>query len=36
VQPGSIVFVAAGVSHRFHSIASRLSVLVVFVPPETR
>jgi mannose-6-phosphate isomerase-like protein (cupin superfamily) len=36
VQPGSIVFVAAGVAHRFHSIAAKLSVLVVFAPPETR
>ncbi len=35
VQPGSLVFVAAGVAHHFHSIASRLSVLVVFAPPET-
>jgi mannose-6-phosphate isomerase-like protein (cupin superfamily) len=35
VQPGSIVFVGAGVAHRFHSIASKLAVLVVFSPPET-
>jgi len=35
VQPGSIVFVAAGVAHRFHSIATKLSMLVVFAPPET-
>jgi mannose-6-phosphate isomerase-like protein (cupin superfamily) len=34
VQPGSTVFVAAGVAHRFHSIASKLSVLVIFAPPE--
>ncbi len=34
VQPGSTVFVAAGVAHRFHSIATKLSVLVVFAPPE--
>ncbi len=34
VQPGSVVFIAAGVAHRFHSIASKLSVLVVFAPPE--
>jgi mannose-6-phosphate isomerase-like protein (cupin superfamily) len=34
VQPGSVVFVAAGAKHRFHSIASKLSVLVVFAPPE--
>src|SRR4051794_22154110 len=35
VQAGSVVFVAAGVAHRFHSIASKLSVLVFFTPPET-
>lgn len=35
VQPGSTVFVAAGVPHRFHSIAAKLSVLVVFAPPES-
>lgn len=36
VQPGSVVFVAAGVAHRFHSIASKLSVLVFFSPPESQ
>jgi mannose-6-phosphate isomerase-like protein (cupin superfamily) len=35
VQAGTIVFVAAGVAHRFHSIAAKLSVLVVFAPPES-
>jgi mannose-6-phosphate isomerase-like protein (cupin superfamily) len=35
VQPGTTIFVAAGVAHRFHSIASRLVVLVVFSPPES-
>ena len=35
VQPGTIVHVAAGVAHRFHSIASKLSVLAFFAPPET-
>jgi mannose-6-phosphate isomerase-like protein (cupin superfamily) len=35
VQPGSTVFVAAGVPHRFHSLATRLVVLVVFAPPES-
>lgn len=34
VQPGSTVFVATGVAHRFHSVASKLSVLVVFAPAE--
>ncbi len=35
IGPGSIVFVAAGVEHRFHSIEEDLSVLVVFAPAET-
>jgi mannose-6-phosphate isomerase-like protein (cupin superfamily) len=35
VGPGSIVFVAAGVEHRFHSIEEDLSILVVFAPAET-
>lgn len=34
VGPGSVVFVAAGVEHRFHSIAEDLSVLVLFAPAE--
>lgn len=34
VQPGTVVFVGAGVPHRFHSIASKLVVLVVFSPAE--
>jgi mannose-6-phosphate isomerase-like protein (cupin superfamily) len=34
VQPGSLIFVAAGVSHRFHSISEDLSLLVLFAPPE--
>ncbi len=34
VQPGTIVFVAAGVAHRFHSVASKLSVMVLFAPAE--
>ena len=35
VKAGSTIFVAAGTPHRFHSIASKLSVLVVFAPPES-
>ena len=35
VGPGSVVFVARGVEHRFHSIAERLQILVVFAPPES-
>jgi hypothetical protein len=29
------VFVAAEVEHRFHSITSDLTILVVFAPPES-
>jgi mannose-6-phosphate isomerase-like protein (cupin superfamily) len=35
VGPGSVVFVAANVEHRFHSIDTRLEILVVFAPAET-
>lgn len=35
VKSGSTIFVAGGTPHRFHSIASKLSVLVVFAPPES-
>jgi mannose-6-phosphate isomerase-like protein (cupin superfamily) len=34
VSAGSLVFVAARVSHRFHDIVERLEVLVVFGPAE--
>lgn len=34
VQPGSIIFVAAGVEHRFHSIIDELQILVFFAPAE--
>nr|MCU0494980.1 cupin domain-containing protein [Chloroflexaceae bacterium] len=34
VAAGSVVFVAAGVEHRFHSISEELAVLVVFAPAE--
>ena len=34
VGPGSVVYVAAGVDHRFHSIVEELTVLVVFAPAE--
>lgn len=32
--PGSLVFVPAGLPHRFHSIEEELSVLVLFAPAE--
>ena len=34
VLPGSIVFVATGVEHRFHSIEEDLRVLVFWAPPH--
>ena len=34
VQAGSIVYVAKGVEHRFHSIAEELQILVFFAPAE--
>lgn len=35
VARGTVVFVPAGVPHRFHHITEELRVLVVFSPPET-
>ena len=34
VARGSVVYVPAGVPHRFHHISEDLRVLVVFSPPE--
>ncbi|MFG2606784.1 cupin domain-containing protein [Streptomyces sp. NPDC048514] len=34
VARGSIVYVPAGVAHKFHRISEDLRVLVVFSPPE--
>jgi mannose-6-phosphate isomerase-like protein (cupin superfamily) len=34
VEPGSLVFVAAGVKHRFHDIDEDLRVLVFWAPPH--
>lgn len=34
VEPGSIIFVAKQVPHRFHSITEDLHVLVFFAPAE--
>ncbi len=36
VQPGTVLFVEAGVEHRFHSITEDLELLVVFAPAKTR
>ena len=35
VGPGSVLFVARTVPHRFHHITERLSVLVCFAPAES-
>jgi mannose-6-phosphate isomerase-like protein (cupin superfamily) len=35
LSPGSVIFVAAGVAHRFHDITERLELIVVFAPPES-
>ena len=34
VATGDVLFVAAGVPHRFHDITSELQLVVVFAPPE--
>jgi mannose-6-phosphate isomerase-like protein (cupin superfamily) len=34
IQPGSVVFVGAGVPHRFSDIAERLVLMVAFGPAE--
>jgi len=36
VRSGSLVFVAAGVEHRFHDVEEDLRVLVLWAPPHTR
>ncbi|MFZ0321969.1 MAG: cupin domain-containing protein [Candidatus Sulfotelmatobacter sp.] len=35
VSAGSVIFVAAGVEHRFYDIAEELEALVFFAPAET-
>ena len=35
ISPGSLLFVAAEVEHRFYDIAEELAVLVFFAPSET-
>jgi len=34
VEPGTVVYVAADVEHRFHSIVEDLTILVFFAPAE--
>jgi mannose-6-phosphate isomerase-like protein (cupin superfamily) len=36
VGPGAIVFVAAGVEHRFHDITEDLDVVVFWAPPHSQ
>ncbi len=36
VEPGIIIFVAAGVEHYFHTITEDLTVLVFFAPAESK
>ena len=35
VAVGSVIFVGAGVEHRFYDVTEELAVLVVFAPAET-
>jgi mannose-6-phosphate isomerase-like protein (cupin superfamily) len=35
VTAGTVIFVGAGVEHRFHSISEELTLLVFFAPAET-
>ncbi len=35
ISPGSVIFVAAQVEHRFYDIAEELELLVFFAPAET-
>ena len=36
VAPGSVVFVGAGIEHRFHTITEDLTLLVFFAPEHAR
>jgi mannose-6-phosphate isomerase-like protein (cupin superfamily) len=35
ISPGSVIFVAANVEHRFYDVAEELAVLVFFAPAES-
>ena len=35
VRPGTVVFVGAGVTHRFHDVEQRLVLMVAFGPAES-
>lgn len=34
VRAGDVLFVAAGVPHRFHDISEEMRIIVLFAPPE--
>ncbi len=34
IESGSVIFVGAGVEHKFHDIVDELQLLVFFAPPE--
>ncbi len=34
VEPGSTIFVGAGIEHRFHTITEDMTILVIFAPAE--
>ncbi len=36
ITAGSVVYVAKGVEHRFHTITEDLDLLVFFAPPESK
>ncbi len=35
VRPGTLIFIAAGIEHRFYDIEEEISLLVFFAPAET-
>jgi mannose-6-phosphate isomerase-like protein (cupin superfamily) len=35
VSPGDVIYVEAGLAHRFHDITQDLQLVVVFAPPES-
>ncbi len=35
IRAGDVLFVAAGVAHRFHDISEDLRAIVIFAPPES-
>ncbi len=35
VNPGDVIFITAGVPHRFHDVVADLELIVIFAPPES-